>query len=76
MQVCVTLVYVLFCYVSVCVFFSLSFLAFPHSALIKEVKELRPQEVKGDYFLSASVCSTMGPGVKLSVTAFPFKNKA
>src|SRR5215510_235869 len=40
------------------------------SSLIQAVLKAKPAAAKGKYVKTASVCSTMGPGVKLDVTAF------
>lgn len=37
------------------------------SSFMKEISKKRPVDVKGDFIKSASVSSTMGPGVKLQV---------
>lgn len=34
---------------------------------LKDIAKKRPSDVKGDFVKSVSVCSTMGPGVKLQV---------
>jgi large subunit ribosomal protein L1 len=38
------------------------------SALIQAVLKAKPEAVKGKYVKSATVCSSMGPGVPLDVT--------
>ena len=40
------------------------------SALIDAILKARPSTAKGDYLLSATVASTMGPGVKLDLKDF------
>ena len=37
-------------------------------ALIGALKQAKPQDIKGNYFKSAVLTSTMGPSVKLDVT--------
>jgi len=34
-------------------------------SLIKEINNLKPQGVKGDYIKSITLCTTMGPGIKV-----------
>lgn len=36
-------------------------------AFLEAVKKAKPDGVKGTYFLSATVCSTMGPGIKIQL---------
>jgi len=38
-------------------------------ALISEVIKLKPQNLKGTYLISAAICTTMSPGIKLDVKA-------
>ena len=40
------------------------------TALLNEVLKLKPQALKGTYLKSASICTTMSPGIKLDVKAF------
>lgn len=40
------------------------------SALLNEVLKLKPQALKGTYLKSASICTTMSPGIKIDVKAF------
>ena len=39
------------------------------NALLEAVKKLRPNSAKGIYILSATITSTMGPGIKIEVPA-------
>lgn len=36
-------------------------------AFLEAVKKAKPDGVKGAYFISATVCSTMGPGIKVQI---------
>ena len=40
------------------------------TAFMNEVIKLKPQSLKGTYLKSASICTTMSPGIKLDVKAF------
>ena len=40
------------------------------TALLNEIIKLKPQSLKGTYLKSASICTTMSPGLKLDVKAF------
>jgi large subunit ribosomal protein L1 len=40
------------------------------SSLIQAVVRAKPSAAKGKYVKSATICSTMGPGVQLDVTSF------
>lgn len=37
------------------------------SALVEQIKRLKPAAAKGIYIKSASICSTLGPGIKLEL---------
>ena len=39
-------------------------------ALYKSIEQNRPTGVKGKYFKSLYICSTMGPSIKLDINAF------
>jgi len=43
------------------------------NALIQAVLRAKPSAAKGKYVMSATVCSTMGPGVHLDTTVFNAK---
>ena len=43
------------------------------NSLIQAVVKAKPSAAKGKYVRSATLCSTMGPGVQLDVTAFNAK---
>jgi large subunit ribosomal protein L1 len=43
------------------------------NSLIQAVVRAKPSAAKGKYVKSATICSTMGPGVHLDVTAFNVK---
>jgi len=43
------------------------------STLIQAVLRAKPSAAKGKYVQSVTVCSTMGPGVRLDTTAFNAK---
>lgn len=43
------------------------------SSLIQAVIKAKPSAAKGKYIRSVTICSTMGPGVPLDVTAFNAK---
>jgi large subunit ribosomal protein L1 len=38
-----------------------------YAVFIEAVNKAKPTGVKGKYMISVSVCSTMGPGVKVSL---------
>src|ERR1700761_3718806 len=46
------------------------------NSLIQAVIKAKPSAAKGKYVKSATICSTMGPGVHLDVTAFNAKSAA
>ncbi|MCI1785581.1 MAG: 50S ribosomal protein L1 [Bacteroidales bacterium] len=39
-------------------------------AVINEIIKLKPQSLKGTYLKSASICTTMSPGIKLNIKSF------
>ena len=38
--------------------------------VINAISKLKPQSLKGNYMLGASICSTMSPGIKIDLKAF------
>ena len=38
--------------------------------VINAINKLKPQSLKGNYMLGASICSTMSPGIKIDLKAF------
>ena len=43
------------------------------NALLQAVVKAKPAAAKGKYVCSATICSTMGPGVSLDVTPYNLK---
>lgn len=46
---------------------NIEFIAENIDSVIKEVKQKKPADAKGDFILSAAVASTMGPGIKVQI---------
>jgi len=40
------------------------------TAVLNEIAKLKPQALKGTYMKSASICTTMSPGIKIDIKAF------
>ena len=38
--------------------------------VLNAINKLKPQSLKGNYMLGASICSTMSPGIKIDLKAF------